>query len=187
MSKKTKKLWYLTLLLALDFALLILISSAVSEKCQAVHLGSCGEKVIHIQTRLAELGFFVGECDGLFSPATRTAVRDFQQSACIEASGDADFKTVEALGINSRTGECFTAEAELLARCIALSECISYPEMVEKGIEILKNASGIGTLASYAVSTYPDLLQKTNEPMCEAYSAAVQAMRIFLKQPDSFF
>ena len=185
MTQKSKKLWHLVMLLAFDLALLILISSLICTRSYAMHLGSDGERVLQVQRHLASAGFYDGEADGIFSLKTRSALKKFQNNCGIGANGETDYETLKALGISSRTAECFTAEAELLARCIQLSGCVTYHEMLEKGLEILESTGGIGTLGSYAVSAFPDIYGKTDEPMCQAYSAAVQAMRIFSEQTHS--
>ncbi|NJO52854.1 MAG: cell wall-binding protein, partial [Leptolyngbyaceae cyanobacterium RM2_2_4] len=45
-----------------------------------LQLGSSGESVTQLQTRLAELGYFQGSPTGSFGPATETAVIQFQQA-----------------------------------------------------------------------------------------------------------
>ena len=47
------------------------------------------ETVIDIQTRLARLGFYTDEADGLLGPKTRSAVRLFQKQAGLPADGHA--------------------------------------------------------------------------------------------------
>lgn len=187
MKQKSKKLWYLAILLAFDLALLILISSLISTKSLAMHLGSGGERVSRVQQQLAEFGFYEGNADGTFSLKTRSALKKFQKNNGIAASGKTDYETLEALGISSRTAVCFTAEAELLARCIQLSGCHSYHEMLEKGIEILNECSGINTLGKYASAGFSDCLIYADEPDSTAYSAAIQAMGIFSQKTHGLF
>ena len=45
------------------------------------------DTVIDIQTRLARLGFYTDEADGLLGPKTRSAVRLFQKQAGLPADG----------------------------------------------------------------------------------------------------
>ena len=183
MDTKTKKLWHLTMLLAVDLALLILISSF--NNAYAFYLGCSGERVMKLQERLCETGCFSGEPNGFFCFGTRSALKEFQKSAGIEPSGKTDYDTLYALNINSRTAICFESRTELLARCIQQSECINYPEMLGKGLEILNAVGGADTLGSYAARSFPDLFSKTNEPSEISYSAAAQAIRIFSQQADS--
>lgn len=53
-----------------------------------------------MQTRLNHLGFDAGEADGVLGPATRTALRAFQDSAGFIADGYPDSKTLGALDVN---------------------------------------------------------------------------------------
>lgn len=185
MNNKTKRLWHITMLIAIDLAMLVLISSV--NDAHSFYLGSRGERVMKIQERLCETGHFSGEPNGFFCFGTRSALKKFQKSQGLNPSGKADFNTLSALNIGSHTALCFESRTELLARCIQHSGCISYPEMLSKGLEILKNVSSAETLGSYAARTFPDLYSETNEPSELSYSAAVQAIRIFSQQTDSFF
>ena len=178
-----KKSWQLVMLLAVDFALLVLISSVTA---QALHLGQSGERVLAVQQQLSESGFFCGEKSGRLDFATRNAIKKFQKANALEPSGKTDYATLEAMNISSRTAECFTPEIEILARCIQSSGCNTYPEMLEKGIEILKAAKGISTLCGYAYDNLSEV-DFSREPICEAYSAALHALGIFSEQTDSLF
>lgn len=180
MTSKTKKLWQLVMLLAFDLAILILLSSFSSAKTQALYLGCNGEKVACIQQKLSEIGFYSGKINGEFNFNTRRGIENFQKTNGIEPSGEADYETVSALGIDSET-VCFSSKAELLARCIQQSVCQSYPEMLEKGIEILNETDGAVTLAQYISKNFPDFYKnKTpDEPTSEVYKAALQSLYFF--------
>lgn len=52
--------------------------------------GSAGDAVIWLQRSLKELGYFSGECDGVFGEATLSAVRRFQLANGLEQTGVAD-------------------------------------------------------------------------------------------------
>ena len=180
-----KKLWHIVMLLAIDLSMLILISSFIS--ANALHLGASGERVLTVQEQLAEKGFFKGEADGLFCPKTRKSLKKFQKSNGIEASGKTDYETLSALRISSRTGESFTSDTMLLARCIEKGGFMSHHEMLSEGLKILEYTRSIKTLADYALENYPDIVSKADEPPYDAYSAALQAKRIFSEQTDSLF
>ena len=66
-------------------------SSSSEETAQSTvttyQIGSSGEEVKKIQTRLKELGFFNGEIDGNFGEATQTAYKAFQAAAGITVDG----------------------------------------------------------------------------------------------------
>jgi membrane-bound lytic murein transglycosylase B len=55
------------------------------------------EQVRQLQIDLASLGFDVGEPDGVFGPATRTALSRFQRSKDLVADGYVDATALEAL------------------------------------------------------------------------------------------
>ncbi len=169
----SKKLWQLVTLLAADLALLVLISLLSSPTAGAMHMGHSGEKVAVIQQKLYENNFYSGKISGKYSLETRTAVKDFQKHAKLDANGETDYATVKALGISSRTNLCFTAETELLARCVQGS---GYGAMLKKAEEILDKAKAARTLGSYVCEYYPDIINSP-EPSPEAYAAALQAMR----------
>lgn len=184
MNRKTKKLWHLVMLLAIDLALLILIGSLSAARTQAMFLGCSGERVAAVQQKLSQAGFYSGLSDGEYCIETRSAVRKFQSENGLPTDGETSFETLSAMGITSRTALCFTSEAELLARCIQQSGCNTYPQMLKKGIEILGITGGSVTLGQYISDTFPDFLNHADEPTSQAYSAALQAIRLFLQQPD---
>lgn len=55
----------------------------------ALSEGDSGELVLYLQTRLAELGYFTGEPDGQYGPATADAVRAVQRNMGLEQTGAA--------------------------------------------------------------------------------------------------
>ena len=59
--------------------------------------GDEGNDVYKLQTRLYDLGFLTGDRDGVFGSKTQTAVKLFQESAGITASGIADNATQQKL------------------------------------------------------------------------------------------
>ena len=171
-----KNLWQIVTLLAADLALLVLISLFSSSSAGAMHMGHSGEKVAVIQQKLYENKFYTGEISGKYSLETRSAVKKFQKSANLVTNGETDYATSIAMGISSRTSPCFTAETELLARCIQESGSMGYPSMLETAEEILSKTKAARTLGSYVCEYYPDAVNSA-EPSPEAYAAALQAMR----------
>lgn len=63
-----------------------------------LQLGSAGEAVAGIQRTLKELGYFAGECDGMFGEATQAAIRRFQKANGLTETGMADRSTQFRLG-----------------------------------------------------------------------------------------
>jgi N-acetylmuramoyl-L-alanine amidase len=56
-----------------------------------------GDDVVALQLRLAELGFDIGRCDGLFADRTEKALRDFQRNYGLAPDGTVGPATVRAL------------------------------------------------------------------------------------------
>ncbi len=59
--------------------------------------GSIGSEVTELQQRLQALGYYSGEIDGQFGPASRTAVTRFQQQHGLDADGAAGPETLALL------------------------------------------------------------------------------------------
>lgn len=172
----SEKLWQLVTLLAADLALLVLISLLSSPAASGMHMGHTGERVAVIQQKLYENNLYSGIINGNYSIETRNAVKKFQEYAKLEANGETDYATISAMGINSQTHLCFTAEAELLARCVQKSDSVGYPSMLKTAEEILSKTKTARTLGSYVCEYYPDIINSP-EPSPQAYAAALQAMR----------
>lgn len=175
MNPKTKKLWQLTALLTLDLIIMILISSV---SANAEMLGNSGERVAEIQHVLKKRNLYQGNENGVFDFRTKSAVAEFRSVNGKEKSGEVNYETLCALGLDARASVCFSAEAELLARCITLSGCRTYPEMLDEADKIIRNTSDAATLGKYISVNYPSFLSADVTPSPEAYSAAVQSIRM---------
>ncbi len=171
MNKKTKKLWQLVAVLTVNLLMLILISAFSAD---AMCLGNSGERVAEIKQKLSQLGFSYNNSDGIYDFEMRKAITDFQSEKGMEATGEADYDTLRALGIDSHCSECFSARAEILARCIQQSGCKSYPEMLYAAERILATASGASTLGKY-VAQHMEILNA--KPSDNAYAAAINTLR----------
>ncbi len=177
MNNISKKAWKLVTLLALDLALLILITSVCAINSQGFYLGYNGENIAEIQQVLKEKSLYSGEISGEYNIETRSAVKNFQKKLFGKGNGQADYKTLSALGINSRSSPCFSAKAEMLALLITLSDCKNYPQMLEKGIEILRK-NNIPVLGKVLSLNLADVKALNTEISSQAYSAAVSAILI---------
>ncbi|MEH2139566.1 peptidoglycan-binding protein [Nostoc sp.] len=71
-------------------------------------VGDRGDNVTLVQERLSQLGFSNTNPDGFFSDYTRGSVIAFQQYSRINATGNVDWATWQALGLNSSTGGNYT-------------------------------------------------------------------------------
>jgi peptidoglycan hydrolase-like protein with peptidoglycan-binding domain len=67
-------------------------------------VGDQGENVRLVQERLSQLGFSNTNPDGFFNDYTKESVIAFQQSSRLNSTGNVDWQTWEALGLNNSTG-----------------------------------------------------------------------------------
>ena len=106
-------------------------------------LGSRGEEVRRIQTKLKQLGFYNGSVDGIYGAATQKAVKRFQSSVGITSDGIAGSKTLLFLGLGSSSsggsyGSYSSSDVWLLAKVIeAEARGESYTGQVAVGAVVL--------------------------------------------------
>lgn len=81
-------------------------------------MGSRGEEVKQIQTKLKNLGFYKGSIDGIYGSATVKAVKAFQKSKGLTVDGIAGTQTLKHLGIKS-SSSLSDSDAQLLAKIIS--------------------------------------------------------------------
>lgn len=81
-----------------------------------LQLGSSGDEVQHTQTRLAELGYFTGDCDGVYGEDTERAARTFQLAEGLAQTGLVD----QALRLRLWQGEAVRWEDFLNEACASV-------------------------------------------------------------------
>lgn len=81
-------------------------------------MGSSGNEVSQIQSRLKQWGYYSGAIDGIFGTATRDAVIKFQKSNGLTPDGVVGSKTLASIGIEEEN-VYNSADYELLARIIS--------------------------------------------------------------------
>lgn len=148
-----------SLCIILSLAIIICIASIVKintdkQEVQEVlsKLGSRGDEVRRIQTKLKSLGFFNGTVDGIYGVKTQRAVRQFQKSVGITADGVAGQKTLLYMGLgsgsSSNTGGYSSSDVYLLAKVIAAeARGESYTGQVAVGAVVLNRVDS---------SSFPD-------------------------------
>lgn len=91
-------------------------------------MGSRGQEVRNIQTRLKKWGYYNGAVDGIYGSGTKSAVIKFQKKNGLTADGICGKRTLAALGLPSGssssgssggTGKYSAADVEMLARMIS--------------------------------------------------------------------
>ncbi len=105
-------------------------------------LGSRGDEVRRIQTKLKSLGYFNGTVDGIYGVKTQSAVRQFQKSVGITAEGIAGSKTLLNMGLSGSSSESSggysSSDIYLLAKVIAAeARGESYTGQVAVGAVVL--------------------------------------------------
>lgn len=105
-------------------------------------LGSRGEEVRRIQTKLKELGYYTYSVDGIYGTRTQSAVKAFQRNCGITADGIAGPKTLLYLGLggsSSSSGSSYSSnDVYLLAKLIAAeARGESYTGQVAVGAVVL--------------------------------------------------
>ena len=88
----------LALLFALNIAIITLAQSA---QAATYRMGSSGEQVRTIQTKLKNWGYYSGAVDGIYGAQTAKAVEYFQRKNGLTADGIVGPATLRALGIPS--------------------------------------------------------------------------------------
>ena len=99
MGKTNVKAW---LRLALIFMLCLSISGAAM--AATLRVGSSGEEVKTLQTKLKRWGYYTGSIDGVFGSGTKKAVIAFQKKNGLAPDGIVGPATLKALGMQSSGG-----------------------------------------------------------------------------------
>ena len=94
----------LALVLALGGAALAQFGGGTGSQSQTNQIYTSSEAIRSAQAVLRDRGFYNGPINGVMTPATRTALRQFQRDRNLPETGDLDFRTAQALGIASDTG-----------------------------------------------------------------------------------
>lgn len=67
--------------------------------------GAASDEIRQVQMELNKRGFDVGPQDGRWGPETESALREFQKSRGLEVTGRLNERTMQALGIEERSGQ----------------------------------------------------------------------------------
>ena len=105
-------------------------------------LGSTGEEVRQIQSKLKSLGYYAGSVDGIYGARTQSAVKAFQKSCGISADGVAGPTTLLYLGLSSSSSGYSSSDEWLLAKLIAAeARGESYKGQVAVGAVVLNRVA----------------------------------------------
>lgn len=101
MAKDTSNRKY-AIALALTLALCLILQNA-AYAAATLKVGSSGDDVVSLQTKLKRWGYYSGAIDGKFGAKTRSAVIYFQQKNGLVADGVVGPATARALGLVLKT------------------------------------------------------------------------------------
>ena len=99
MGKNNAKAW---LSLAMIFALCLCIGG--ESIAATLRVGSSGEDVKMLQTKLKRWGYYTGSIDGVFGAGTKKAVIAFQKKNGLTPDGIVGAATLKALGMSTSNG-----------------------------------------------------------------------------------
>lgn len=142
-NKKMKLLWQIVAIILINAFVIAVIGFAATRSSPTLsRLGSRGEEVRKVQTKLKSLGLYTGSVDGIYGTGTQKAVRQFQKNCGITVDGIAGPKTLLYLGItsgsSSSSGGYSSSDIYLLAKVIgAEARGESYTGQVAVGAVVL--------------------------------------------------
>ena len=143
MRSKKQVLWQIVAIILVNVLVITAIAYTYGESAQTLsQLGSRGQEVRQIQSKLRELGLYSGSIDGIYGTATQKAVRQFQKNCGLTVDGIAGRKTLLYLGLgsggSSSVGGYSSSDVYLLARIIgAEARGESYVGQVAVGAVVL--------------------------------------------------
>lgn len=140
MKNSLKYLWRILVILLVNVLIIALVGNYGGSVQTLSKVGSTGEEVRQIQTKLKEYGVYSGEVDGIYGSQTKKAVIAFQKYNGLVADGIAGEQTLRKMGISSGAGQggFSSSDVDLLAKIIsAESRGEPYQGQVAVGAVIL--------------------------------------------------
>lgn len=124
MKEKLKYVGRVAIVLLVNLLVIAVVSNWSSQSVQALSkVGSSGDEVKQIQTKLKDQGLYTGKIDGVFGKQTKASVVAFQKKKGLTADGVAGAKTLSALGVTSSgssgQGQYSSSDVNLLARIVS--------------------------------------------------------------------
>ena len=140
MKNSLKYLWRILVILLVNVLIIALVGNYGGSVQTLSKVGSTGEEVRQIQTKLKEYVVYSGEVDGIYGSQTKKAVIAFQKYNGLAADGIAGEQTLRKMGISSGAGQggFSSSDVDLLAKIIsAESRGEPYQGQVAVGAVIL--------------------------------------------------
>jgi len=155
-KKRSKLIFQIISLILINIIIFLAATNIYFDSSKAIEtlskIGSRGDEVRRIQTKLKQLGYYKGTVDGIYGTLTKKAVISFQKSCGLTADGIAGPKTLLYLGLSGSSGGSYSSsDIYLLAKVIAAeARGESYTGQVAIGAVVLnrvKHASFPDTIA----------------------------------------
>lgn len=140
MKNGCKYVWRILVILLVNVLVIALVGNYGGSVETLSKMGSSGQEVRQIQTKLKEYGVYNGEVDGIYGSQTKKAVIAFQKYNGLAADGIAGEQTLRKMGIASGSGQggFSSSDVDLLAKIIsAESRGEPYQGQVAVGAVIL--------------------------------------------------
>lgn len=104
MEKRINYVWSAAVIILVNILIIAVVSNWGGTVQTLSKVGSQGDEVKKIQTKLKDQGYYTGNLDGVFGSATKSALIKFQKTKGLTADGIAGTKTLSALQIGGSAG-----------------------------------------------------------------------------------
>ena len=123
MSAKAKYVWKIVVIVLVNLLMISIVTRLGGSLETLSKVGSTGNEVRQIQTRLKNWGYYTGSVDGIYGTQTKNAVIYFQRKNGLTTDGVAGPATLSALGLptgsGGGSGGYSSGDVNLLARVIS--------------------------------------------------------------------
>jgi N-acetylmuramoyl-L-alanine amidase len=143
LNSKVTYIWKVFIIILVNILMIAVVTHMGGSIQTLSKVGSTGDEVKQIQTRLKNWGYYNGKIDGIYGTQTKNAVLYFQKKNGLTADGIAGAETLSAIGLptgdsGGSVGGYSSNDVNLLARVIsAESRGEPYEGQVAVGAVIL--------------------------------------------------